>query len=95
MQEAVEHEILELLDEHGEMPTSRVAAKVKTGRRRTYVKDEYGEFEVYDSWSTSYIRERLYELSPQVTYRVALWGGARIPQFIWRLAESMKSGDDE
>ncbi|MEH1017064.1 hypothetical protein V6U90_28700 [Micromonospora sp. CPCC 206060] len=96
MQEAVEREILELLAEHGEMTTLQVTAKVRTGRTRTYVNDpEYGELEFYDSWSMSYIRDRLNELWPRVTYGVARWDGARLPQYIWELADPPESKDDE
>ncbi|MFE9206218.1 hypothetical protein [Micromonospora sp. NPDC007230] len=92
MQEAVEREILELLDQHGEMPTWKVCSLVTTGRR-VLASNEH--VTIYDRWSMTYIRDRLYELSPRVTYGVALWGGARIPQFIWRLADPPESKDDE
>ncbi|MFC8616295.1 hypothetical protein ACFT9M_07770 [Micromonospora purpureochromogenes] len=91
MQEAVEREILELLAEHGEMSTWNLMVKVKTGRRCLDADDRAI---LYDQWSMSYIRERLYELSPRVTYGVARWGGARIPQYIWRLADPPESKDE-
>ncbi|MFG1660723.1 hypothetical protein ACGFIY_29715 [Micromonospora chersina] len=90
LQEAVEREILELLDKHGEMTTWQVQAKVKTGRRVLASNDRVT---IYDRWSTSYIRERLYELSPRVTRRAAGWGPgwdgrpAGVRQFLWRLQD--------
>ncbi|MEU6204129.1 hypothetical protein ABZ814_11125 [Micromonospora musae] len=92
MQEAVEREILEILAEHGEMPTWKVQSLVKTGRR-VCASNEH--VTIYDQWSMSYIRDRLYELSPRVTCGVALWGSARIPQFIWRLADPPESKNYE
>jgi hypothetical protein len=85
MQAEVEREILELLDQHGEMPTWKVRSLVKTGRR-VLASNEH--ITLHDHWSMTYIRNRLYELSPRVTYGVALWGSARIPQFVWRLADT-------
>ncbi|WNM37574.1 hypothetical protein RMN56_20690 [Micromonospora halotolerans] len=92
MQEAVEREILKLLAEHGEMTTWQVQAEVKTGRTRIVFQDEWGELEHYDSWSLSYIRNRLYELChDRVTWRKASWGPgwdgrpAGVSQYLWRL----------
>ncbi|MGV9805558.1 hypothetical protein [Micromonospora chersina] len=89
MQEAVEREILELLAEHDEMTTWQVQAKVKTGRRCLDANDRAI---IYDRWSMSYIRERLYELChDRVTWRKASWGPgwdgrpAGVRQLLWRL----------
>jgi hypothetical protein len=91
MQEAVEREILEVLAEHGPMPTWKVTHLVKTGRRLIAGNDEIA---IYDSWSTSYIRKRLYELThDRVTWSEAWWGPVR--QLIWRLADPPESKGDE